>query len=88
MTSNESSQRSTPELEGTNTPEKEESSKEGIVGNDEDSDTIDDSIPDCSNWTCDEVYTYFLKYVMPEEANVFRDQVIYILLGVQNFLFV
>lgn len=79
MTSNESSQRSSPEPEGgaVKTQEKIEPAKDNNeIVNQENSEGIDETIPDCSNWSCDEVYSYFLKYVLPEEANVFKDQVI------------
>lgn len=73
MTSNECSQRTTPEPEEPKSVEKM-TSKEQSMSNLE-NENIDESIPDCSNWSCEEVYSYFLKYVLPEEANVFKDQV-------------
>lgn len=75
-TSNDdSSQRTTPEpIEEKKTPEKESNGK-ALRKKSNESKDIDESIPDCSNWTSQEVYLYFLKYVLPEEATVFRDQV-------------
>lgn len=32
-----------------------------------------DTIPDCSNWECDQVYDYFHKF-FPNEAYIFKDQ--------------
>ena len=80
-TSNESSQRTSPEPEGTIKIEEEEEKKEevkpetNVINEEENGEGIDETIPDCTNWSCEEVYSYFLKYILPEEANVFRDQV-------------
>lgn len=50
-------------------------SRDSVNHSDQDEPDIDPTIPDATHWTPDEVYDYFKQY-FPEEAKVFKDQVL------------